>query len=94
MYEIEDAIKAINPNAEFIIDNPSQGLDQCAITWTNGTASISKTEIQNKINELSYKTKRKKEYPTIENQLDDIYLNGVDGWKATIKAVKDKYPKE
>ena len=36
---------------------------------------------------------RKKEYPLIEDQLDDIYHNGVDGWKATIKATKDKYPK-
>ena len=25
---------------------------------------------------------------------DDIYHNGVDEWKKTIKAVKDKYPKE
>jgi hypothetical protein len=36
---------------------------------------------------------RKKEYPAIEDQLDDIYHNGIDAWKATIKATKDKYPK-
>jgi hypothetical protein len=36
---------------------------------------------------------RKKAYPTWQDQLDDIYHNGVDGWKATIKATKDKYPK-
>ena len=41
----------------------------------------------------SYKSKRRAEYPSIEDQLDDIYHNGVDGWKATIKAVKDKYTK-
>ena len=33
------------------------------------------------------------EYPAIADQLDDIYHNGVDEWKKTIKAVKDKYPK-
>ena len=27
------------------------------------------------------------------DQLDDIYHNGVVGWKNTIKATKDKYPK-
>jgi len=27
------------------------------------------------------------------SQLDDIYHNGIDGWKASIKAIKDKYPK-
>ena len=41
----------------------------------------------------SYKSQRKIEYPSIEDQLDDIYHNGVAGWKTTIKAIKDKYPK-
>ena len=36
---------------------------------------------------------RKKAYPSWQDQLDDIYHNGIDGWKATIKATKDKYPK-
>ncbi len=36
---------------------------------------------------------RKKSYPAWQDQLDDIYHNGVDGWKATIKTTKDKYPK-
>ena len=36
---------------------------------------------------------RQAEYPAIEDQLDDLYHNGIDGWKATIKATKDKYPK-
>ena len=41
----------------------------------------------------SYKSKRRAEYPNTEDQLDDIYHNGIDGWKVTIKAIKDKYPK-
>ena len=41
----------------------------------------------------SYKSQRRAEYPSIEDQLDDIYHNGVAGWKTTIKAIKDKYPK-
>ena len=40
-----------------------------------------------------YKDDRQEEYPSIVDQLDDIYHNGIDGWKETIKAVKDKYPK-
>tara|TARA_R110000744_G_scaffold209108_1_gene327922 strand:+ start:2227 stop:2589 length:363 start_codon:yes stop_codon:yes gene_type:complete len=36
---------------------------------------------------------RKKAYPIWQDQLDDIYHNGIDAWKATIKATKDKYPK-
>ena len=42
----------------------------------------------------TYRLNRKAEYPSIKDQLDDIYHNGIDGWKTTIKAVKDKYPKE
>ena len=41
----------------------------------------------------SYKSQRRAEYPSIVDQLDDIYNNGIDGWKATIKVTKDKYPK-
>ena len=42
----------------------------------------------------SYKSKRRADYPSVVDQLDDLYHNGIDGWKATIKAVKDKYTKE
>lgn len=41
----------------------------------------------------SYKSQRKAEYPSIEDQLDTIYHSGVAGWKTTIKTIKDKYPK-
>ena len=37
--------------------------------------------------------KRKKEYPSIADQLDKIYHDGVDEWKKVIKKVKDDNPK-
>ena len=40
-----------------------------------------------------YKQKRVAEYPDIVDQLDDIYHNGIEGWKTSIKSIKDKYPK-
>ena len=40
-----------------------------------------------------YQVNRAAEYPSIQDQLDDLYHNGIDGWKTTIKAIKDKYPK-
>ena len=36
---------------------------------------------------------RANDYPSMADQLDDIYHNGIDAWKATIKITKDKYPK-
>ena len=41
----------------------------------------------------SYKSQRRAEYPSIEDQLDTIYHSGVAGWKTAIKTIKDKYPK-
>ena len=41
----------------------------------------------------SYKSQRKAEYPAVIDQLDKIYHSGIDAWKADIKTIKDKYPK-
>tara|TARA_B100000519_G_scaffold201583_1_gene217540 strand:+ start:3736 stop:4020 length:285 start_codon:yes stop_codon:yes gene_type:complete len=93
---IEKAILAINADAKFIVIN--NDIDN--IEWTEGTTPIAKDDIQTKVNELQadydakeYQRKRASEYPSIVDQLDDIYHNGIDGWKTTIKATKDKYPK-
>jgi hypothetical protein len=40
-----------------------------------------------------YQRDRAEAYPSIADQLDDLYHNGIDGWKTTIKVTKDKYPK-
>ena len=42
---------------------------------------------------IQYKRDRAAEYPSVVDQLDDIYHNGIDAWKASIKKTKDKYPK-
>lgn len=49
--------------------------------------------INNWVDPEAYKDKRLAEYPSWHEQLDNIYHNGVDAWKADIKAIKDKYPK-
>ena len=41
----------------------------------------------------SYATLRRKEYPSLEDQLDKIYHSTLTAWKEDIKAIKDKYPK-
>tara|TARA_R100001163_G_scaffold27209_1_gene22090 strand:+ start:206 stop:508 length:303 start_codon:yes stop_codon:yes gene_type:complete len=93
---IIEAIVAINPNAEATVEDN----DYDKIIWTTGTTPISKSDLQAKVAELQtaydnnkYQRDRAKEYPSVVDQLDDIYHNGIDGWKATIKTTKDKYPK-
>ena len=40
-----------------------------------------------------YKDQRAAAYPSIVDQLDTIYHEGIDAWKAQIAAVKQEYPK-
>ena len=94
--KIIEAIKKINPVAEVTVYNN----DINSLVWTDGTTPISKSDIQTKMAELQteydsnkYQRDRAAEYPSIKDQLDDIYHNGIDGWNATIKTTKDKYPK-
>ena len=96
MTDITKSILAINSNAQFSVDDE----DINKITWLNGTTPIAvdtikakQTELQTAYDNNKYQRDRKAEYPSIVDQLDDIYHNGIDGWKATIKATKDKYPK-
>ena len=96
MTDIISAIRAINPNAEVSVN--AEDINQ--ITWHNNTPVISnenilakQTELQADYDAKQYQRDRAKEYPAFEDQLDDIYHNGIDGWKATIKVTKDKYPK-
>ena len=95
MIEKIDAILALKPNSQFRLDGD-------VLTWTDPvltepTAKQIKdkqAELQTAYDNNAYQRSRAEAYPSIPDQLDDIYHNGVDAWKATIKKVKDKYPKE
>ena len=58
--------------------------------YTNGIGIVEGADY---VGITTYTEARKVEYPPIEDQLDKIYHNGIDAWKADIKAIKDKYPK-
>ena len=42
---------------------------------------------------ITYQRNRRNEYPDVIEQLDQIFHEGIDAWKETIKAVKDAHPK-
>ena len=94
--EFTDAIVSLRPTSSFSI----KGTDYSTIEWNDTkNAKPSESEINTKLAELTtqyeakdYQHKRAAEYPAIVDQLDEIYHNGIDGWKTKIKAVKDKYP--
>ena len=97
MTNILKSILAINPKAEFTVSAE----DVKQIVWNENTTPIAEKGILAKQKELQadydakeYQRNRASEYPSIADQLDDLYHNGIDGWKETIKAIKDKHPKE
>jgi len=96
MTDIAQSILAINSNAKFTVFAE----DASTVVWLEDTTPIAEADILAKQKELqtayennAYQRNRANEYPSMADQLDDIYHNGVDEWKKTIKVVKDKYPK-
>ena len=82
---IHSSVRTINGNTEKTIVAKDKDNKEVTIDWTKVKAWKDPNE---------YQYKRADEYPSIVDQLDHIYHNGIDGWKKTIKGVKDKYPKE
>ena len=88
------------PEVDFVLQNNSDGAGTFITEWLSGSpqptvAEIEAAEVvwQTEYDAKAYARSRSTEYPSIVDQLDDIYHNGVDAWKATIKVTKDKYPK-
>ena len=59
--------------------------------WSVVSAKIAELQAQYEANE--YQRQRAAAYPSWQDQLDKIYHEGIDAWKAEIQAIKDQYPK-
>ena len=72
-----------------------QGFDKDynIVTLDENKVSIEESRLQAEYDAQEYARNRQAEYPTIAEQLDEIYHNGIDSWKAVIKVTKDKFPK-
>lgn len=97
MYSKFDAILAIDPNATFTTTNES-GVE--VVTWLDGYTPIADDVIAAKQEELrlakAHIAPRRSKYPSIQDQLDMMYHDQVDGtttWKDAIQAIKDAHPK-
>jgi len=97
MVTFEKAVSSLSPNVMFSFD------DNNIIEWdiqNTGAIKPTKSEIDAELIKLrinydsqAYARNRATEYPSIPDQLDEIYHNGINSWKAVIKVTKDKYPK-
>ena len=91
---IHEEIRALYDTVVTIIGEDALDKDGKKVTIDETKVNIKIKELQSAYDKLAYQRKRAFEYPSFADQLDDIYHNGIDGWKKTIKAIKDKYPKE
>lgn len=94
-----EALLSLCPGAEFVLF----GEDYSSIQWTKlpaGMTTPTPKQLQTEIRRLQeehernkYQRLRAQEYPSIAEQLDTLYHEGYDGWKAKIDEIKMKYPK-
>ena len=97
-HDIFSALISLRPGKNFSWDPKVGGY--AGINYQDKDTCPSEAELNAEITRLDteysnkkYQRDRAAEYPSIVDQLDDIYHNGIDAWKATIKKTKDKYPK-
>ena len=92
MADLHKAIRAIHNNVITIQGDTKE--DIIALDNSGNSVTINWTNVEAWTDPNEYQYKRIAEYPNIADQLDNIYHNGIDAWKTTIKAIKDKYSKE
>ena len=91
---IAKALLALAPGAQWSIKDDK-------IHWSDTEQTQpTQEEIVQKIAEIeyteeveAYKEVRAKAYPVMSEQLDKIFHEGIDAWKAEIQAIKDAHPK-
>lgn len=81
-----DAIYATHSNVVTIRDDDAFDADGNSVAYDESA-------VQAYIDAHAYIAKRQQAYPSIADQLDLIYHQGLDAWKSAIQAVKDTFPK-
>ena len=97
MSSVTNALKSLCPESQFSIENENYS----TVVWYVAPTTVpTEAEIQAEITRLQteyeaneYQRQRASAYPSIADQLDKIYHEGIDAWKAQIAAVKQEYPK-
>ena len=87
-----------NPDTDFICQDDGDGA--YIKEWLSDLPQPSNAEIAQAVADAEdaytnteYQRDRADAYPSIADQLDQIYHEGIDAWKETIAAVKAEYPK-
>lgn len=99
-YSSDNSIQNPDEYSFTVVNLPSESAESYPWPHINGPSSCSYIEGEIVSNPIlsaeEYKYKRKKEYPSLEEQLDMIYWDNVNGtttFVETLSAIKTKYPK-
>lgn len=86
IYETHPDVVTISGNRAFDNDGNEIVLNQSLIT-------TKLAELQADYDSKQYQRDRAIAYPSWQDQLDKIFHDGIDAWKANIQAIKDQFPK-
>lgn len=88
------AVRSLAPESQFNIsaDGIVTFIDDTVLTEEEIQAEM--TRILDFWNNQQYARLRADNYPSIADQLDVLYHQGYDGWKAIITEIKERFPKE
>jgi hypothetical protein len=94
MINVVDALKSLRPDAQWVLrGDVIEWFDVEQTQPTEEELGVEIARLQAEYDAKEYQRQRAREYPSIADQLDTLYHGGYDAWRATIQAVKDKYPK-
>jgi hypothetical protein len=89
-----DALISLRPGAEWVLRGDElEWLDTQQTQPTESDIQAEITRLHAEYDADQYQRDRASEYPSWQDQLDDIFHNGLEHWKSSIQAVKTKYPK-
>lgn len=94
--ELAAALHSLRPEAAFSInENDYDSIEMLSDHDLPSLAELQteQARLQALADDAHYKLERREAYPSIEDQLDRIYHDGIDAWKTDIQAVKENYPK-
>lgn len=89
-----NALQSLRPMAQWVLRGDDlEWLDTEQTQPTEAAIAAEVARLQAAYDAKAYARSRATAYPSIADQLDTIYHQGLDAWKATILAVKEEFPK-
>lgn len=99
-FDVASALISLRPDSQWSL----QGDNYEGLTWLDqNTTAPTKEEVMAEISRLQaeydaleYQRQRAEEYPSIQQQLDMLYwdkINGTNNWETTISQIKTQFPK-